>query len=315
MHNRTKAFPAHIIRRQSTKLHAAVALLAAELRWCLTATPIHNSLEDVGSLIAFAGAFPFDNLLVFRKHIVLPFERNEEAVRDKLVRLLDSFCLRRTASLLDLPQVVEIRRELCLTAEEKQQYETTSRLMDLAIKQRASDASGKSNPFGLFQAQLQLRILSNHGTFQKQFSWGQGRDFLLEREDAVAFLGHNSEVQCSLCEEMTSILSVTRPHMDLQRCGHVLCPECALQQADLSGESGFLSQCQLCQKAGFESARSGLGKTKSSIKSAMCAPRGGDYFNKNGFSTKVAAIMADLEEDQFKSKRSASNDFPSHTKH
>lgn len=74
--NGTKVLPAHIVRKQSTKLYAAVALIAAEFRWCLTATPVHNSLEDIGSLIAFVGAFPFDN------HIALPFERNEQAVRD-----------------------------------------------------------------------------------------------------------------------------------------------------------------------------------------------------------------------------------------
>lgn len=306
-YNRTKTSQAHIVRRQSTKLYAAVALLAAELRWCLTATPIHNSLEDIGSLIALVGVFPLDNPLLFRKHIVLPFERDEHTVRDKLQRILDSLCLRRKASLLDLPELVEIRRELCLTAKEKQQYERTSSLMDLAIKQRANDASGKLNPFGLFQAQLQLRILCNHGTFQKQFSWGQARDFLLEREDAVALLGQNSEIKCSLCKEIIPILSITRPLTDLQHCGHIFCPECVLQQPGPRCGNGFLTQCQLCQKADIESARSDGNKPRSFTSKTAFAQQDDNYFNDNGFSTKIAAIMADLEEDQFKSKRSAIN--------
>lgn len=200
-----------------------------------------------------------------------------------------------------------IRRELCLTAEEKQQYETTPGLMDQAIKQRAGDSSGKSNPFRLFQAQLQLRILCNHGTFQKQFSWNQARDFLVEREDVVALLGHNSEVQSSLCKETTPVLSTTRPLTDLQHCGHVFCPGCAFQQADLPGKSGFLLQCQLCQKGDLGLAPSRVGKPKPRVSEANFAMQGDGYFNNNGFSTKVAAIMADLEEDEFKSKRSATN--------
>ena len=291
------------MRRQSTNLHAAVASLSADLRWCLTGTPIHNSLEDIGSLIAFAGLVPFDNLMAFRKHIVLPFERDPQSGTKMLQHLLDSICLRRATTLLNLPEIVEIPRELNLAAEEKLQYENTSKLMDQVIKQRASDASGKLNPFGLFQAQLQLRILCNHGTFQKMFSWRRPRDFLLEREDALTTFGGNGEVKCSQCNEITPILSTTRPSRDIQLCGHVLCPECAFHCAGSGGKNDFLSHCGLCQTADFRLARPLVDDRKPCGLEGSFALQGDGYFNIHGLSTKMAAIMADLEEDQFRSKR------------
>jgi SWI/SNF-related matrix-associated actin-dependent regulator of chromatin subfamily A3 len=241
--------------------------------------------------------------MLFRKYIALHFEQDVQDATEKLRRLLDSLCLRRTTTLLELPEIVEFRRDLSLTDGEKNQYETTSRLMAQVIKQRANDASGKSNPFGLFQAQLQLRILCNHGTFQKQFSWTRPRDFLLEREDAVATLGRDGEVKCSLCNERTSILSTTRPAVDIQHCGHILCQECASQQAERGGNDGYLLKCRLCRTADSELTQSCAYDPKFCYSKAKLALQGDGYFNSDGFSTKMVAIMADLEEDQFKSKR------------
>lgn len=241
--------------------------------------------------------------MVFRKHIILPFERDPQSGTEKLKHLLDSICLRRTTTLLNLPEIVEMPRELSFAAEEKQQYENTSKLMDQLIKQKASHAFGKPNPFGLFQAQLQLRILCNHGTFQQMFSWSRPRDFLLEREDALATFGGNGEVKCSQCNEITLMLSTTRPDKDLRRCGHVLCPECAVQHTGSGGKDGSLSHCRLCQPAHFQLARPRVDDRNSSSSEGSFASHGDGYFNIDGFSTKMTAIMADLEEDQFKSKR------------
>ncbi|KAL9626550.1 MAG: hypothetical protein Q9164_007852, partial [Protoblastenia rupestris] len=297
-----QALLAHIVRRQSTKLHAAVASLSANFRWCLTGTPIHNSLEDIGSLVAFLRIVPFDNLMAFRKHIILPFERETQSGTEKLQQLLDSMCLRRPTTLLKLPEVVEIPRKLSLAAEEKQQYDTTFKLMDQVIKQRASNVSGKSNPFGLFQAQLQLRILCNHGTFQKLFSWNRPRDFLIEREDALATFGGDGEVKCSQCSEIMPMLSITRPNVDLQHCGHVLCPECAFQHAGSGDKNGLLLHCRLCHIADLQLARPCIDSSNPSDLERSFSLHGDGYFNIIGFSTKMAAIMADLEEDHFKSK-------------
>jgi SWI/SNF-related matrix-associated actin-dependent regulator of chromatin subfamily A3 len=236
--------------------------------------------------------------MVFRKHLVLPFERGLPSATAKLRQLLDSLCLRRKTHLLNLPEIAEVSRELFMGPEEQLQYDATSKLMEQALRQRDSNASGNSNPFGLFQAQLQLRVLCNHGTFQKQFSWDLSRDFLVERQDAEATFGQNGEVKCSSCREIMPILSTARPDMDARSCGHVLCPECAFQHGETSGKGGFVLGCHLCDKGGLQVLDSGVDDRLEPHS------QGNRYFNNSGFSTKMAAIMADLAKDQFSSKRS-----------
>uniref|UniRef100_A0A0D2XLY5 Helicase ATP-binding domain-containing protein n=1 Tax=Fusarium oxysporum (strain Fo5176) TaxID=660025 RepID=A0A0D2XLY5_FUSOF len=53
----------------------------------------------------------------------------------------------------------------------------------------------KSSQFGMFQMWLQLRIVCNHGTHQKLFSWHR-RSLLEEREAIVGTAGQYGEISC-----------------------------------------------------------------------------------------------------------------------
>jgi SWI/SNF-related matrix-associated actin-dependent regulator of chromatin subfamily A3 len=63
---------AHTIRQMKTKLFQSVLKLSAKYRWCLTGTPIQNSLEDLASLVSFIGSQSLDSLVEFRRHIITP---------------------------------------------------------------------------------------------------------------------------------------------------------------------------------------------------------------------------------------------------
>lgn len=56
---------AHTIRRQATTLFAAVGELSSCHRWCLTGTPIQNTLDDLGSLLALFAQNPSKGYLCF----------------------------------------------------------------------------------------------------------------------------------------------------------------------------------------------------------------------------------------------------------
>ncbi|KAK2808657.1 hypothetical protein FQN50_004521 [Emmonsiellopsis sp. PD_5] len=178
---------AHIIRRPSTTFHRAVCALEGNSRWCLTGTPIQNRLEDIGALFTFIRVPPFSDMNIFRKFIVQPFDESADRrviASKRLGMLIDSLCLRRTKEILHLPEPKSRIISITFSDEERQQYERTKRMMTSAIRQQVGDE--KNNVFGVFQAQLQLRILCNHGTFQHPFSWARARRrYLEEREDAL----------------------------------------------------------------------------------------------------------------------------------
>ncbi|KAH7381987.1 SNF2 family N-terminal domain-containing protein [Cadophora sp. MPI-SDFR-AT-0126] len=283
----------HIIRRQTTKFNRAVSELTAKSRWCLTGTPIQNRLEDVGSLFAFIRVRPFHSLAMFRRFVSIPFDESQErrviATRN-LTLLLDSLCLRRSREILHLPAPHERDCVLEFSPEERDQYDNTAKVMNRTLRERVSEHQ-TNNVFGMFQIQLQLRILCNHGTYQHAFSWTK-RNLLDEREDALCAVGDTSQVNCSVCRQSMPLLgsnNVYRRGND--KCKHILCSECLNEtEESMSQPQG----CPLCISLGICSNASGnsagLGDTKDS------------YLKTSGFSTKMVALMKDIKHDLWNTK-------------
>ncbi|EMR66184.1 putative dna repair and recombination protein rad5c protein [Eutypa lata UCREL1] len=184
---------AHVIRRPATHFYRTCMELEARSRWCLTGTPIQNRLQDIGALFAFLRAEPFHSIALFRRFIVAPFDQGDPVVKDRLVQLYDSLCLRRTKDLLTLPGVKEHIRQLEFSPEERLHYQGTMNILDRSIRERVGQYDPKGK-FGQFQARLQLRILCNHGTYQKPFSWK--RSSLKDANEALTVdLGMDIEVR------------------------------------------------------------------------------------------------------------------------
>ncbi|KAF3764535.1 hypothetical protein M406DRAFT_346591 [Cryphonectria parasitica EP155] len=84
--------------------------LNARYRWCLTGTPIHNSLDDYGALLSFIRVFPFVQKSKFMTWIANPVEEKDKLGIERLHRLVRATCLRRTiqkalsSGMLKLPQ-------------------------------------------------------------------------------------------------------------------------------------------------------------------------------------------------------------------
>lgn len=265
--------------------------LQARSRWCLTGTPIQNRLEDVGSLFAFTRVRPFHSLAMFRRFVTIPFDESEEcravATRN-LTLLLDSLCLRRSRELLHLPEPRNRDRVLEFSLAERNQYDTTMSIMNRTLRQRVSEHQS-NNIFGMFQIQLQLRILCNHGTYQHSFSWNR-RSLLDEREDASCSIGDNCQVNCSVCRQSIPILSTNSVYRTgNEGCKHVLCSECLGENDEVAGEA---KHCPLCVETGVTLTTKG--------------PHDGDessYLRQDGHSSKMVALMEDVKEDLWNTKR------------
>jgi SWI/SNF-related matrix-associated actin-dependent regulator of chromatin subfamily A3 len=286
---------AHIIRRQSTVLYRTVAELKARSRWCLTGTPIQNRLEDIGSLFAFIRIVPFNSSSIFRKYIAIPFDdggqRRDMAIK-RFTRLLDSMCLRRTKDLLHLPDQEDRVRRIDFSTEERTQYEHTKNMMMRAAKNQVGGLDQNST-LGLFQVRLQLRILCNHGTYQQPFSWNRRKLHLIdEREAMEASLGRDGEVTCSVCKQTMSLLDAgTMFRRFTEHCRHVLCHECIEESMSHIADNST-SSCPLCSHLWVNSK-------------ATHTSEEDQYFRLHGKSSKMEALMMDVQTDVWSSKRCA----------
>uniref|UniRef100_A0A0B7KCA3 RING-type domain-containing protein n=1 Tax=Bionectria ochroleuca TaxID=29856 RepID=A0A0B7KCA3_BIOOC len=307
---------AHIIRRPSGTFYHSCSELSAHSRWCLTGTPIQNKLADIGTLFSFIRAEPFNKAATFRKWIDIAFEHNADdpkQVKDRLVLLLEAFCLRRTKDVLELPNLRQDIRWLDLSPEERTQYDSTQRILMRSIKQRVGETE-KGSKFGLFQANLQLRILCNHGTFQKPFSW-QRRIYQDEREAKGCALGRDEEIKCSVCQQPMPIVgSSWLGDMFEDRCSHVLCSECIVEST-IPGSGLQMRRCPVCVEwrrpqtvQGISSGANTSGEsgdlemTDAPVRRTSIHDDHDYYFSSQGHSTKMKKLVEDVGRNLWETK-------------
>ncbi|KAM0522526.1 hypothetical protein ACHAPE_002117 [Trichoderma viride] len=295
-----------IVLDEATLFYRSCDELHASFRWCLTGTPIQNKLTDIGTLFAFIRAEPFSKASVFRKWIEVPFEQSTDdsiaatAVKDRLVMLIEALCLRRTKDSIKLPEVRTCLRELTFTPQEREQYDNTMKILKRMILHRVGEVD-KASHFGTFQMNLQMRLLCNHGTFQQPFSWRR-RSYQDEREAAAGALGQNSEICCSGCQLPMPILGSSWLRSDYNsRCNHVLCPDCI-------DESSTTAGCPVCVLTlGPGMARNNASTNGEDVPDWPADGRAGNsddhYFNNEGHSTKMEALIKDVKEDLSETKR------------
>lgn len=281
-----------------------MSILDARFRWCLTGTPIHNTLDDLGALLSFLRIQPFENISVFRKYMSSPFRglspRNAGEFIDRFALLLDSFSLRRPLQILDLPQVAARIRYVRLSTEERRHYDAASRRLQKMLDDAVATGPQESEQrhFGMFQVQLQLRLLCNHGTFQRlpgrlapkgdgQCYDDGGRDIRTVREEELIWLA-GAELECAGCSLPLAGLSAAQSNRPNQFCSHVFCPECASAVSDTtaSGSQDGRLECSICSTNPSLSTTDRKRKHEDADQPA--------YFNVSGISTKIQTLLEDL---------------------
>ncbi|KUJ07728.1 uncharacterized protein LY89DRAFT_351881 [Mollisia scopiformis] len=286
---------AHIIRRMSTKLHQAVSMLSSKFRWCLTGTPIQNSLEDLAALIAFMRCSPLDSMIEFRKHIISPVMGMETHGVENIRNLLDSVCLRRTKELLNLPETTYEDRRIDFSLAENAYYSATQTERIATIKKSDSQGRRSKDFFRMFQLHLQLRRICNHGTFHKASSQA-GEDGEFEPGQAFEVLRKKRLARCEYCRTKIVGLEDLGNEENVGKfstCGHLFCTKCYPKYDEsLQTISGARLQCSICSRN--TSSRSAILKGDSEASSTSYqTPR--LHFAEGGISSKVAALMHDIK--------------------
>ncbi|RFN45450.1 hypothetical protein FIE12Z_10316 [Fusarium flagelliforme] len=161
---------AHHIRNPSTKIHKAVVALRSGTRWCLTGTPIQNTLDDLRSLLQFLRIEPFGHGKEFEEHIVKPFRQGSNADHEffdpsrNLRGLLKACCLRRTQTKLNLPDTYIRTIGVAPTEAEKAIFNKILIECREEFDIMAGREAGSKRSNVLFSAIMKLRRVCNHGT-------------------------------------------------------------------------------------------------------------------------------------------------------
>jgi SWI/SNF-related matrix-associated actin-dependent regulator of chromatin subfamily A3 len=238
-----------MIRNWSTKQFRAVSIIPAHIRWCLTGTPIQNSLDDLGALLKFLRVPIFKEIQIFRKHIILPTKSKGPGRFSHLRRLMESVCLRRTRAVLGLPEPSTETIALSLSPAEVDAYssllESCRRAIDMATSGRNTR---KANQI-MLEALLRARLLCNNGSRaygNQHFPLG----FPKNPEEAVSYLQTLDEAACSYCSYEVSSLNYSddKGSGTLTVCHHLLCYSCVPRfKADLEDScADGRANCPFC---------------------------------------------------------------------
>lgn len=184
------------IKNVYTKQSRAIRQLEARHRIALTGTPMENRLTELWSIYDFINQGYLGSLNEFRSAVVAPIERNrDEKMISGLQRWVRPFMLRRVkkdpAIQLSLPDKIESKSYMTLTAEQGAMYENT--VSDLMDKLDKLDPMSRR---GLILATLtKLKQLCDHPSLL--LGEGTEREWDPERSGKTARL-------LEMCEEIAA---------------------------------------------------------------------------------------------------------------
>ena len=276
---------AHLIRNASSKRHRALSTMKARHRWCLTGTPLFNQVEDLGALLTFLKAYPFDSASYFNLHISAPLRTNPERALSALRKLFRCISLRRTKDAviddLQLQPRFDKLIEVQLNQKERRQYDELKRSLSYFFHSDTSNIDSTGSGSKVLQTITRLRQFCNHGPD------------LLPREIQTIFVGIVDEGRmtralttgsrtCDNCDGQASSGDLSKIIFRTVLCGHTICSRC-LPEEQISNQS-----CPLC----FSSEVSEHLPQEAQIRRLVDTP------HRYQPSSKVSALLENLSVEQ-----------------
>ncbi|KAF7311329.1 hypothetical protein MKEN_01034600 [Mycena kentingensis (nom. inval.)] len=161
---------AHNIKNRTTKNAIACCALESKFRWCLTGTPMQNSVDELFSLLKFLKIKPLNEWERFNEQIAKPVKNGRGASRamKRLHVVLQKVMLRRTKTqqingkaLVELPPR-EIEVVSCkFDGHERAFYQALETKME-AVMESLIKQNGGSAYIGVLTLLLRLRQACNH---------------------------------------------------------------------------------------------------------------------------------------------------------
>ena len=198
--------------------------------------------------------------------------------------------MRRTKELLELPEPQSFQYLLELSPAEQDEYANIGEAHRQAIDDAVSGHRTSEAYQGILQALLRLRLLCNHGLLAQELQ-ATATGVPEDPNVALSLLQQSDQAVCAYCScDITSIGYTNDSYSGVFiACSHLLCLGCMPQDTERNK-----AQCPLCQ--GYISGSGNLLRSGDEQQDILTVQYGEQC-------SKLAALMRDVEEHLFTSKR------------
>ncbi|RWA06867.1 hypothetical protein EKO27_g8230 [Xylaria grammica] len=279
------------IRNRSSQIFHLLCQMKAEYRWCLTGTPIQNSLNDFGALLKFIRVPPFEDQSSFDKYILEPVEKRRKDAMKMLRDVVAATCLRRTKadnlSTLDLPVKDERIEWVDMGSDDRPLYEFFKRFSYLKVG--AKDGTRRNANTNILVLISMLRLICDHGEALLPESaltaWKNRDQKMLSWEMLEANTG-----RCTACDRQLEDLKTEEAATANFKCGHIFCETCLVNEQDSASQ-------QACLKCGTTAPGSPPTRDSTSPSPPEVESRAAKKRNYPP-SAKIKALLRNISEEQ-----------------
>ncbi|XP_010528780.1 PREDICTED: helicase-like transcription factor CHR28 [Tarenaya hassleriana] len=225
---------AQTIKNHRTQVARACCSLRAKRRWCLSGTPIQNTIDDLYSYFRFLRYDPYAVYKSFYHTIKVPISRNSLHGYKKLQAVLRAIMLRRTKGtiidgqpIIKLPPKTVNLSKVDFSLEERSFYRKLEADSRSQFKAYAAAGTVNQNYANILLMLLRLRQACDHPQLVKGYnsdSVGKVSEEAVKRlpkEARINLLNRleSSSAICYVCSDPPEDPVVTS-------CGHVFCYQC-----------------------------------------------------------------------------------------
>ncbi|KAL6187256.1 hypothetical protein ACLB2K_043370 [Fragaria x ananassa] len=222
---------AQTIKNHRTQVARACCSLRAKTRWCLSGTPIQNTIDDLYSYFRFLKYDPYAVYKSFYSTIKVPISRNSLQGYKKLQAVLRAIMLRRTKGtmidgqpIINLPPKTINLSKVEFSVEERAFYTKLEADSRSQFKAYAAAGTVNQNYANILLMLLRLRQACDHPLLVKGYDTDcVGKDSVamastLSREMLIELLNALERAE-AMCRDVLENPVVTL-------CGHVFCYQC-----------------------------------------------------------------------------------------
>ncbi|KAI9759468.1 MAG: GTP-binding nuclear protein gsp1/Ran [Chaenotheca gracillima] len=245
---------AQCIKNRNTKSALAACHLSSLTRFCLTGTPMMNSVGELHSLIEFLRIKPYNEMRKFNSDFTLALKRTHAGARDsamrKLQALLKAILLRRTKKsmidgkpIIQLPERTNETIHAVFDQDQQSFYAALENQTQLQFNKYLKQNSIGRNYSNVLVLLLRLRQACCHPHLIQDFAQElisadlSAADMVeLAKElapEVVARIKETEGFECPVCYDAVENPAIFIP------CGHDTCPECFARISAQTGIQGL----------------------------------------------------------------------------